>query len=175
MTNPLVPVMDWYEIVRDGMRVTARVIRKEIPGAIVEKHVFHYEPPAESLRRLADADRELDDLVVLSLVAIFERALRDYLMGRTTIRLGGGDAIDEAVRAEVLNQIEYWRISDRLIGVFRSRVDGKVLGMVKQIIGYRNWVAHGRASAGPPGGNVAPQIAFETLTAFLDKAGLLAA
>ncbi len=42
MTNPPDPVMAWYEIIRDSLRVTARVIRKDLPTAITNKHVFHY-------------------------------------------------------------------------------------------------------------------------------------
>jgi hypothetical protein len=173
MTNPLSPVMDWYEIVRDGMRVTARVIRKEIPKAITDKHVFHYEPAPASLQRLSDANQELDDLVVLSLVATFERAMRDYIMEKPGRMIVSDDPVDNAIHEAILNDIEYWRIADRLIEVFKTQIQPMHMGLIKQIVGYRNWVAHGRATAIPPDGNVAPQFAFEQLTGFLERAGII--
>jgi hypothetical protein len=171
--NPLSPIMAWYKVIRDAMRVSARVLRQEIPGVITDKHVFHYEPALESLQRLSDANGELDDLVVLSLVATFERTLRDFVMTRPAKILVGGDAIDEAIHSEILKDVEYWRIADRLAGVFKGRVEAGRLGQVKQIVGYRNWIAHGRATATPPDGNVAPQFAYEQLTGFLHLAGII--
>jgi hypothetical protein len=48
-----------------------------------------------------------------------------------------------------------------------------LIGQVKQIIGYRNWVAHGRATSDPPDGNVTPQAAFNRLSEFLRLAGII--
>jgi len=109
----------------------------------------------------------LNDLVVLSLVATFERTLRDFVMGRPGCMLASGDPIDEAIHSAILNDVEYWRIADRLIGIFRGPVAPALIGQIRQIIGYRNWVAHGRATVDPPDGNVAPQFAYDELTRFL--------
>jgi hypothetical protein len=173
MTNPLSPVMAWYEILRDSMRVTSRVIRKEIRGAITDKHAFHYEQSDVSLLRLSGANQELDDLVVLSLVATFERTLRDFVMERPGRIIVSDDPIDEAIHSAILSDIEYWRIADRLIGIFKVQVTSDLQGQIKQIVGYRNWVAHGRATAIPPDGNVPPQFAFEKLSEFLLAVGII--
>jgi hypothetical protein len=173
MTNPLKPIMDWPRIVLDSMRVTSRVLRKDIRQAVTARHVFRYEPVASSLQRIKDAEKELDNLVVLGLVATFERTLRDYIMERPGRIIVSDDPTDEAIHSAILNDIEYWRIADRLIGIFKAQVTTDLQGRVKQIIGYRNWVAHGRATSVPPDGNVAPQFAFEELSAFLLAAGII--
>jgi len=99
VTNPLSPIMGWYEVAQDRMRVTTRVITKKIEVAVTRRHVFHGEDPDRSLSRIG--------------------------------------------------------------------------GQVKQIVGYRNWVAHGRSTAEPPDGNVSPRMAFEQLTRFLIEAGIV--
>ena len=157
MTNPLDPTMAWFEVIKDSMKATDRVISRRIPRAVTKRHVFHPTTPEDSLQKLEEAAKELNDLVVLGLVATFERTLRDFVMRRPACLLVGGDPIDAAIHAAILNDVEYWRIADRLIGVFRGRVTPELLGEVKQIIGYRNWVAHGRATTDPPDGNVTSQ------------------
>jgi hypothetical protein len=173
MNDPLAPIMAWYTIVRDSMRVTSRVLNKEIRQAITDKHIFHYEPKPVSLERLSGANRELDDLVVLSLVATFERTLRDFIMARPACLLASGDPIDDAIHKSILIDVEYWRIADRLLEVFKGSISPTHLGSVKQIVGYRNWVAHGRSSATPPDGNVSPQFAYGQLSRFLMDAGIV--
>lgn len=172
MTNPLSPIMGWYEVAQDSMRVTTRVITKKIEVAVTRRHVFHGEDPDRSLSRIGEAEGELADLVVLSLAATFERTLRDF-MTRRADRLLGGDPLDLAIHAAVVSDIEYWRLVDRLVSVFKGQVEPIVLGQVKQIVGYRNWVAHGRSTAEPPDGNVSPRMAFEPLTRFLIEAGIV--
>jgi hypothetical protein len=173
MTNPLAPIMEWYEVALDSMKVSTRVITKDIRGAVTKRHVFHGEAREQSLRRIARAEGELSDLVVLSLVATFERTLRDFMVSRSGRLLEGGDPVDLALHAAVISDIEYWRIADRLIVIFKDHVEPDHLGRVKQIIGYRNWVAHGRATKEPPDGNVTPRVAFEQLAGFLSKAGII--
>jgi len=48
-----------------------------------------------------------------------------------------------------------------------SGVDPVVRGQVKQVIDYRNWVAHGQTLAKPGPTNVVPVKAHQVLTAFL--------
>jgi hypothetical protein len=174
MTNPLIAIMDWYKVALDSMRVTARVIRKDIKNAITNRHVLYHEPSKEqSLARIEVAEEELSNLVVLSLVATFERTLRDYAMERPGRIIVSDDPVDAAIHEAILNDIEYWRIADRLITLFQTHVTPEHLGHVKQIIGYRNWVAHGRSTPIPPDGKVIPKVAFEALSRFLSLAAII--
>ncbi len=174
MTNPLMSIMGWYAVALDSMRITERVINKDMRAAITNRHVFRrHESKEISLASIKGAERELADLVVLSLVATFERTLRDHVMERPGRIIVSDDPVDAAIHEAILNDIEYWRIADRLIGIFEKRIGSDLRGQVRQIIGYRNWVAHGRATAIPPDGNVAPQFAFEQLTGFLERTGII--
>jgi hypothetical protein len=172
MTNPLAPIMGWYRISLDCMNVTIRVINQRIPKAIIRKHVFHNEPESSCLESIEKARNELEDLVVLSLVATFERTLREFVMERPRGILGGGP-IDDAIHSEIMKDIEYWNLPERLIGVFQEHIESTHRGLVKQIIGYRNWVAHGKKTEIPPSGSISPEKAFKHLSDFLVKAKLI--
>jgi hypothetical protein len=60
---------------------------------------------------------------------------------------------------------------DDLADLFLSAVGPVVVAQVGNIRTYRHWLAHGRRWAQPP--TVTPQVAYQTLTAFLRSAGLI--
>lgn len=172
MSNPLGSVMAWYTIALDSVRVTRRVIERQIAGAVTGKHVFFAQPQADNVAKLEEASRELSRLVVLALVAIFERTLRDYLTQIPAAVLPAGDAHRDAVRAELVKDIEFWNLSSRVLEVFPA-VDANLRGQVKQAIDYRNWVAHGHSLGKAPPSNVLPEDAHQRLTDFLTQAGVI--
>jgi len=169
MANPLDPVMEWYRTALDSMRVTQRTLNKGLAGAVTNRHVFFKQPLTDCTARLQAATEELERLVVLALTAIFERTLRDYLVQMPLIALPHGDPHGDAVRDEIIKDIEFWNISTRITEVFPG-VDPAVRGQVKQIIDYRNWVAHGQTLAKPAPTNVVPVKAHQVLTDFLVQA-----
>lgn len=171
MTNPLDPIIAWYTTANDALRVTRRVIVTGIAGAVTDKHVFDGRPPAENEAALDRAKDELDRLVVLGLVAVFERALWDHLSALPLL-LAAGDPVRERVRAEILKDIEFWNISSRVVELFPP-VDPALRGQVKQIIDYRNWVAHGQTQSQPPPIVIPPTVAHQRLTAFLTQAKVI--
>jgi hypothetical protein len=156
----------------DSMRVTQRVLNLNLPGVVTIRHVFFHQPVADCTARIQAAKEELQRLVVLALTAIFERTLRDYLVQMSLTALPPGDPHGDAVRAEIVKDIEFWNISARVMDVFPG-VDPAVRGDVKQIIDYRNWVAHGHTLARPAPARVVPVKAHQVLTAFLVQAGVI--
>ncbi len=173
MTNPLDAVLDWYNVARDSMRVTARVLDKDPRNIITNRHVFYAQPVNQAKEQLEEAKERLDDLVVLAFAATFERALRDYLKQLGTNLITPGDALNDLVRAAVQDDVEFWKNSERLIEVFKPRASPNLIGQVKQIMDFRNWVAHGRRTDRPAPSNVVPQFAYRTLSDFLSAAGLV--
>lgn len=172
MANPLDPVMQWYQTTFDCIRVTQRILTNSIPGAVTRKHVFHAKPLAETTSWLDSASEELDRMVVLALTAIFERTLRDYLAQFPQRALPPGDPHHDAIREEMLKDIEFWNISSRVVEVFPA-VAPNLRGQAKQIIDYRNWVAHGHTLARPAPANIVPAKAYQQLTDFLLQAGVI--
>lgn len=174
MNGPLAPVWAWYEMARDSLRVATRVVEKSIPKAITRKHVLHGLAAGDATSRIRDARYELDNLAVVAMVAVFERTIREYLTIRVLPQLSANDTFDQALREQVVEDIEYWHISSRVIdGLFKHRVDPDLCGRVKQIIDYRNKVAHGHVRGKPPPANMTPASAYERLALFLGNAGVI--
>jgi len=171
MANPLDPVMEWFRTAFDSIRVTQRTLTQGLAGAVTNRHVFYGQPLTDCKAQLQAAKEELERLVVLALTAIFERTLRDYLVQMPLTSLPPGDPHGDAVREEIIKDIEFWNIS-RVLEVFPV-VDPDVRGRVKQIVDYRNWVAHGHTIAKPAPTNVVPVKAHKDLTTFLVQAGVI--
>ena len=173
MTNPLDSILAWYTTAKDGMRVTRRVLENVVPKAITNKHVFYGKPQSDNLAALDRALEELNRLTVLAFTATFERALRDFLLALPIIVTAQGSIpLHDRVRGEIINDMEFWNISSRVVDLFTS-VDPSVRGQVKQIIDYRNWVAHGKTQSQPPPIVILPTVAHQRLTAFLTQATVI--
>jgi len=174
MSGPLDPVLAWYEMARDSLRIALRVVEKKIPKAITKKHALHGLAPTDAASRIKETEQELKNMAVVAMVAVFERVLREYLADRVVPLLGAVDAFDQGVRDQVAEDIEFWHISARVIDkVFKHRVAGNLCGMIKQIIDYRNEVAHGHVRGKPPPAYADPVTAYQRLNAFLRDGGVI--
>jgi hypothetical protein len=174
MTDPLEPVWRWYETARDSMRVASRVIKKGLPGAVGSRHVFSSLSPGEADQRLKEAQQELDNMMVVAMVAVFERALRDHLETLIVPHLPAADTLTVAIRDQVKDDIEYWHLTARIIDeVYKTRVAGDLCGMVKQIINYRHEIAHGHTRGIPPPAFANPSVTYQRLTRFLRDGGVI--
>lgn len=173
MSNPLDPVLTWYTTAKDSIRVTRRVIDTGIPNAVTSKHVFHVKNQTENETALDQAQEELDRLVVLGLVAIFERSLRDHLSALPVIPVVTGVVLHDCVRDQIVKDMEFWHIERILIDSLFTAVDSALRGQVKQIIDYRNWVAHGHTRNQPPPLAISPVAAHQRLTDFLRQTGVV--
>jgi hypothetical protein len=129
-------------------------------------------PPGPAWIGSRQRSRRSPNLVVLSLVSVFERHIRDHLASRPWLSTPGGTDVDERTRRQIVADMEYWKLSGEVLALFSDRVSGNVIGQVRQAINFRDWVAHGRAADRRPS-KVIPQYAFRTLTEFLSQAGLL--
>ena len=172
-SNPLDRVLKWYRTTLDSIRVTERVVKQRIPRAITNRHAsFKSDEISDNIIALEEAKKELARVVVLALVAVFERTLRDHLKLIPIAALPPGDSQRDAVREAMLDDIEYWNITSRVLELFPA-VDANLRGQVKQILEYRNWVAHGHTIGNPPPSNVDPAQAYQRLSAYLTQAGIL--
>jgi len=74
-------------------------------------------------------------------------------------------ALEEAVASKAFEGIERWRPDD-VLDLYKIAVDPRVVGNVKEVKSYRNWVAHGKKSS-RPGRDIDPRTAYDRLTDFL--------
>lgn len=173
MPNPLAPILAWYQVNLDSLRITQRVLTKGIDHVVLVKHKsLHGADPKVAGQRIEAAKEDLARLTVLDLAAVFERTVRLFLLEEYGKAFVGGTPLLDAILAESKVDIEFWNVSERLLAVFPG-IDPRIRGNVKQVVEYRNWVAHGKRIDQQAPTNVTPEDAFQRLTAFLDQLGLV--
>ncbi len=128
-----------YVATKDSFRVAQRILRAEDNLSYVKNTHFVNNEREMSRRELSDAQQKIDDLFVLRMWASFER----WLINRFLEYVGEECQNSEYAYKEYLSkQIEYFRI-DELLDLLKNRHDPELVGQLKQIKKYRDWVAHG--------------------------------
>jgi hypothetical protein len=158
-------VWQWYECARDSIEATVHQIKTDL-GAIPPSLVFaRHVSPGEALRNLGKAKEELDDLTVLALFAVFEQELLQHLLLTSEdVRSRVPARLQECLLTRAFRGIERWPL-DEVLDVYKATIDQDLVGLVKQVKDYRDWVAHGKK--GPPDASIDPSNAYERLTRFL--------
>lgn len=137
-------VIQWYRVTQDSHRVVSSLMESN-PESFPPDVVFATKSPQDALPIIQTALKELDDLVILSLVSIFEKTVLYYLVtatqnaSRVLLNPFERAAVKYAVRSP-----DRWHFQE-VLDLFKSIVDNpQVVSDVKQVVHYRNWVAHGK-------------------------------
>lgn len=109
--------------------------------------------------------RELDDYTVLALFSTFEGWLREDFERRCQELRSGKEEFGMRVIERGELELKKGRL-EGLLDVYKAFVCADVVGRVKQVQEYRNWVAHGRGEPPPPA-NIWPGAAHARLTGFI--------
>ena len=117
---------------------------------------------------------DIDNLFVLSLVATFESYTKDKYVGTIAERLSIEEELNPFKKAayQRLKEFADKRIRfDEVLTDYSPLVDGILIEKIKEIIVHRHQVAHGVTPSGNE--NNEPTAAFEKLTEFLERSGLI--
>ena len=166
-------IWEWYEAACDSLRLTQRVVKKK-PDLINDKFQAFAEKSEKEIKSIIDNSRVgIDNLVVLHIVATLERVLRKRVVKLLQQSDMKGDDLRNNLREVCKEESEYGNYAGRLLELFP--VDGNLKGQVKQLIQFRDWVAHGNhlnESEPEPPSNCTPKFAFETVKKFLVDANI---
>ncbi len=158
-----------YTAFKDSIKVTRRSILKEM-SRLHHRTIFEDLQLNEVGYLTESANKELADLIVLALFASFERQLRTEILNKSSklqevVPAALGERLDILAKKE----IERWRIGE-IIDLFDFAVDGDVRGRLKQIVEYRNWVAHGKNPDELPSSRTTePKTTYDTIAAFITQ------
>lgn len=161
-------VFSVYEVLKDSIKVTRRSINKNLYD-LHNRTLFFGEQKEEVLQRMTSVEAELDDIMIVSLFASFERELRISIQ---TIIDNNTNKINQTLTRLVLlttESIERWTVND-MINALEDVVDTEIRGKTKQIYEYRNWVAHGRNRNKLPSIQTDPKTVQITLNDFMVQA-----
>jgi hypothetical protein len=164
----VVDVFSVYETIKDSMKVTRRSINKNL-AALHYQTNFFTEGKDDALDKVFKAENELDDIMVLSIFASFERELRASIQDVILANMSVINKTVERINLAAVESIERWTVID-IIDILKDVVSEELRGRAKQIYEYRNWVAHGRNKDHLPSSMTDPKTAFAVLSDFIDMA-----
>jgi hypothetical protein len=189
-SEPLMPILETYLVAVEALKVSKRVVTFSNKAKLALNALDDNEPEIIKQIRfekhkvglnllnrctvidqvtdltLKNSSQVIDDLFVLSLWATFERYLIDFFQVK-------GEKICEILPSNLADvyyehlskEIEYWKPMEILDLLKRSLFKGneQLIELAKDILKYRNWVAHGRNPNHLPSMNITPQMAYERL------------
>jgi hypothetical protein len=168
--NILDQVWESYLVTIDCLKVASRSIEKNQLD-LVNKTRFVGSAIDEAKTRIKNSRDDADDFVIVSLWAMFERKILEYLQeeGRKLLQKTP-TAFNKRVQQKVENEMERWKRDD-ILDLFKSVVDPDLIGSAKQVRHYRDWIAHKNPKKGPPP-NVPPQTAYRILSQIISEVEL---
>ncbi|MGS1035950.1 hypothetical protein [Burkholderia glumae] len=147
--NPLAAIFQSYVVAGDCLKVARRVLEAPDDRLSPEQKTrlgrntgFIGNTGAEADQALKGAKDQVTDLAILALFATFERVIIERVqLAKERIDGGQPQGYFGLLSKKFDDAVEYWRFED-ILDLFENEVDGKTRGDVKQIKGYRDWIAH---------------------------------
>ena len=165
-------IITWYRLMRDSLRITRNTLKSHpSPDRIYDKTQFSQEelpsfPPIEESYDL------LNEATILLLYANFERCLLLFIQEQMleVFAEKTRDIWLEEIALLLPEKAERWAIRE-ILEVFRKKIEPEresLLGDIKSLYEYRNWIAHGKKGDSPAG--ILPERAYVLMRDFLHLA-----
>ncbi len=165
--NPLDPVYKAFSIASDCFWVAARTVQIQHEELICRTQ-FIGAAPEEANAALENAAKQAADLAILALFATFERFVIEHLQSANRLLAAGYPKEYAAKLAEKFeSEVEYWRFAE-VLNLFKGEVDADLIGQVKQIKQYRDWIAHQNPNKPTPT-QATPATTFDVLTQMIEQ------
>ncbi len=164
--NILEPVWDSYLTTSDCLKVASRSLEKG-EFHLMSKTKFVSSPVDAAKQMIKESQTSIDNFVIVSLWAVFERKLLEYVQaeGRKLLQ-NIPSKFNAQIHKKVENEMEYWRTDD-ILDLFKTVVSTELIGNAKQVKKYRDWIAHKNPKKGLPP-NVPPQTAYRILSDIIE-------
>lgn len=162
--NILDPIWASYLTTIDCLKVASRSIEKgELH--LMSNTIFAASAIDEAKMMIKESRTSADDFVIVSLWAVFERKLLEYVQeeGRRLLQTEPTN-FNKQVYEKIDNEMEYWKTDD-ILDLFKAIVSADLIGKAKQVKNYRNWIAHKNPKKTPA--NVPPATAYRDLSAIV--------
>lgn len=165
--NKLQEIIKWYKVTIESQRLTLKILSSSPEIVPLDSSLAAYKL-SEAKEILLKAENELSDLTVLSLVSVFEQSVLDYLkdVGKETVEKEE-EMLCKSVLKYALKNSDRWHFRD-VLDIFKSIISVELVGNVKQVYDYRNWVAHGKKETTSIT-NIDPEVAYDRLSEFLGR------
>lgn len=167
LSNPLNPVYKAFAVANDCFKVATRTVQIQ-HEELIRRTQFKGATPEEANIALEDAARQAADLAILALFATFERFVIEHLQTANRLLAAGyPQQYAHRLAEKFESEVEYWRFVE-ILDLFKGEVDSALIGQVKQIKQYRDWIAHQNSSRPTPS-QATPEKTFEVLTKMIEQ------
>jgi hypothetical protein len=173
-SNPLPQMLSAYDMSKDSFRIAKRALKTQEPKArqrLLQRTCIETPTLIEAERMIEESNQESDALFVLNMWATFERFIKNDLQKRVQLlRNTHPPSLGQSIYKLLEKEFEFWKPGEILEcfkeGLFKDKVD--LIGHARQILVYRDWVAHGKNPKKPPATNMKPVAAFKTLNEIVE-------
>ncbi len=166
--NPLDPVYKAFSVASDCFKVATRTIQVQ-HEELIRRTQFIGATEEEANTVLQDAAKQAADLAIIALFATFERFVIEASADGEPFACRG---IPAAERSRISPNLQYStslsNFSASLAEYFKGEVDADLIGQVKQIKQYRDWIAHQNPNKPTPT-QATPETAFDVLTRMIEQ------
>ena len=166
-SNILDDIWQSYQATVDCFKIAGRSVKRK-EHRLLSGTNYQSKPFEESDKLIDKIRSDADDYVILSLWAVFERKLLEYLQRLSKeISEKKGSDFNKKVQNKIENEIEYWKLND-ILDLFKVVVDPELIGNAKQVKRYRDWIVHRNLKKGKPD-IVSPIKAYEILSDIIER------
>jgi len=166
LSNPLPIVWENHEASRAALVIAKRAITHNDKETLLSHTTFMAKNPTDAKRTIENSLKEVEDLFVLSVWSKFERFVRDYLQQKgATLKTTKPAALANPLYEYFYNEVEYWKPNQilNLLKISSLTTNPHLIGQAKQVLGYRDWVAHGKNPNKHPSSSIRAKFAYDTL------------
>jgi hypothetical protein len=164
-SNPILPIWSAY-LTSEGCFKLAKVALKHQDSAMfIEVAKFDLKDKTALKQQIELSRNESKDLFVVDLWATFERFVRDYLQDKVSkLQQIHPATLGNSMYLYIEAEIEFWKPEELLEKILKSTLSPSsyLVGQAKQILQYRNWIAHGK-NPNKTTAKITPEFAYKVL------------
>jgi hypothetical protein len=157
-----------YELQKTTLKLLETEFKKAQKGNQVSKQILNSEFSNETLpalqTRMESVKQRIDDSAIFSMWVVFERTLVEYIIKIIVLPSSVGTTastdIQNAVSEKIRKEVDWWKVEDKL-DLVKPLLTSNVVGKLKQIKKYRDWIAHRSSTSAPSKTN--PNDIYRTL------------
>lgn len=146
-SNPLAPVWEAYKASKNCFKIAKEAVKHQDRDSFLQDTDFLTKDKTKLFEIIGKGLKESKDLFVVDLWATFERFVRDYLQDKASkLQQIHPATLGSSMYLYIEAEIEFWKPEDILEKVLKSTLNPSsyLTGQAKQILQYRNWIAHSK-------------------------------
>lgn len=166
-SDSLEDIWNTYQVTLNCLKITERSVKASDLN-LLKRTSFATATIDSAKLDIQESRKHIDDYLILSLWAVFERNLFDCAVRESQRILNNNPtSFTQEIQKKIERELEYWRVDD-VLDIFKvmignsQLIDSQLIGQAKQIKCYRDWIAHKNPKK-PPLVNVVPQTAYRIL------------